>query len=175
MMILTGLAHPPTGLFESNPTPSIELISFARLALGQFSGATLLTSLEPGWDLALAKAAIEMEIPCRIALLHASPETDIYKNTQSIKRRFSQTIEIETVDLISDELCMWRIRQADQVVALWNYDFNGKTFEKIASALSLDKPVCNLWREWEKWVHMRRNRPTSMVPNRHGAQVFTKS
>jgi hypothetical protein len=177
-MIITGIAHPPARLHERTRFPSLELVHFALLALQQYQGTRVITSLEPGWEQALAKAAIELELPYSVfgSLAERPPQLD--KNSppllEELLAKADERIVLAEVDGSPRYTYWqnWRADQADLILALWDYDFQGETYQLIEYALKRGKPVANLWRDWDILVHVRRNRPLWYAPGRRGAQVF---
>lgn len=177
-MIITGIAHPPARLHERTRSPSLELVHFALLALQQYQATRIITSLEPGWEQALAKAAIELELPYSVVGSLAERPPELTNNIPSLIRELLEKADerIVLADAGSYPRYMywqnWRADQADLILALWDYNFQGEPFQMIEYALKKGKPVANLWWDWDILVHVRRNRPLWFAPGRKGAQVF---
>ncbi len=180
-MIITGLAHPPARLHERASLPSTELVYLAVQALRQYQAAHLITSLAMGWEQALAIAANELEIPYTAALPYPGREVEWPHGARAayhdLLARAKEVILLTA--RYADTAVMaghcWRIDRAGLVLALWDYDFSGDTFASIQYAVSIQKPVVNLWQDWDSLYSLRK--PAFIIPVQkagRGAQVFER-
>lgn len=178
-MIITGIAHPPARLYEKSHLPSTELVYLAAKALKKYKAAHLVTSLSLGWEQALAKAALELDIPFTVAIPY--PGRDSVLKKDALVLYYELLARAAEVYQISDAYCAtavmesncWRVDHADGVLALWNFEFHGDTFQVIDYALKNHKEVVNLWRDWEYLFSLRRKDQSTYTPKkRSGAQVF---
>ncbi len=178
-MIITGIAHPPARLYEKSPLPSTELVYLAAKALKKYKAGHLVTSLSPGWEQALAKAALELDVPFTVAIPY--PGRDNVLKKDSLVLYYELLAKAEEVFQISDTYCdtavmecnCWRVDRADALLALWDYEFFGETFQVIDYALKNNKEVVNLWKDWEHLYGLRRKDKSAYTPKkRSGAQVF---
>ena len=176
-MIITGIAHPPARLFERQILPSLELVYLAVRALNRYGATEVITSLSLGWEQALAKAAIELEIPYTVAIPFRGRNYDwngdvdrLYQELLGDARRVYCVS-----DVYSDHAMMedhhWRVDCSDAVLALWDYEFQGETFSVIEYALKNQKSVINLWKDWESLFRLRKYR-TSTQQTHTGARVY---
>jgi uncharacterized phage-like protein YoqJ len=180
-MIITGIAHAPEQLKERSSIPSGELIYLAKLALLEYKATHLITSLEPGWEQALAKAAIEMEIPFTVAIPFIGRDADWDREARlQYLDLLARAHEVYRVSDHYSENAMldcyhWRVDRADTVLALWEYEFCGDIFAAMNYAMNCDKTAVNLWQEWTHLVNLRRkNARLPAAPKKRGAQVFGK-
>jgi len=176
---ITGIAHPPEWLHERSNTASPELVFLAKKALKEYCATHLITSLAFGWEQALAKAANELKIPFTVAL--PFPGRDLEWNKEDRGVYYEMLAKAAEVYQVSDcysenailESHFWRVDRADIILALWDYEFRGNTFNTIDYGLKLGKEVVNLWKDWYSLYHLRKMYPSSYTrPNKRGAQIF---
>ncbi len=178
-MKITGMAPGLTQLYGDNCRPYGELEYLAAHALLRYHASSVITSLYPGWDQALAKTAMLMGIPLHVAFPYREWElilqTDyptLYNDLLPKAKHIECLSDINHED--ADGVChLWRAAQADQVLALWDYEFCGDTFEVIDYALKNCKGVVNLWEDWSRLYGLRKNMQT-LYGSIHssGAQIF---
>jgi hypothetical protein len=178
-MIVTGIAHPPERLRERSPLPSIELVYLAAQALKMYPATHLITSLAPGWEQALAKATLELGIPYTVALPYPGRDSGWPRPTRLLYLDLlARAGEVYMVSDACDENAVleghrWRVDRAGLVLALWDYDFQGVTFQVVDYALCSGRQVTNLWQDWQRLFSLRKARPAVQVQKRAiGAQVF---
>jgi hypothetical protein len=156
--IAPGLSH----LYDRCCPPADELVYLATQALQIYLPTMILTSLYSGWDQALAKAALNLNIPIHVVLPYRKRELFIRINFPEIYRDLlpkAKYIEClsETYYLDLDMEChIWRADRADLVLALWDYEFCGDTFQVIDHALKAGKKVVNLWEDWSRLYNLRK-------------------
>ncbi|MGE5223127.1 MAG: hypothetical protein ACM3PY_11870 [Omnitrophica WOR_2 bacterium] len=168
-MIVTGIAHDPTRLNERGYLPSTELVYLASKALRAYQVKKLITSLNPGWDQALAKAAQELKIPYVVAIPYPGRDGGLKRDAQVLY--YDLLARSDEVFRISEEYCdsamldchCWRVDESDLVMALWDYEFEGETFDVIDYALKHGKEVANLWKDWSNLYTLRNNPDTIKV------------
>ncbi len=181
-MIITGIAHNPTRLHEKTNTPSAELIYLASKALREYKATRLITSLAAGWDQALAKAALELKIPYTVAIPYPGRDAGLSHEEQvlyyDLLARAGEVYQVNDTycDTAVMECHCWRVDQSDCVLALWEYDFEGETFQVIDYALKNDKEVANLWKDWSNLFSLRKNNPAAYTSaaRSKGAQIYPK-
>jgi uncharacterized phage-like protein YoqJ len=178
-MIVTGIAHPPARLLERSELPSAELIHLAKKAMAEYGATHLITSLALGWEQALTKAALEMEIPYTVAIPYPGRDSSWGRKAcilyLDLLARASEVYRIS--DCYSETAVLeghfYRVDQAETILALWDYDFQGDTFRTIDYALKMGKTVANLWKEWQQLRALRKIHPNVGVQdNKIGAQIF---
>lgn len=177
-MILTGVAPDPRQIHDRGELPSGELVYLAKMALKSCEATCLITSLTPGWEQALAKAAIELDIPFIVALPYPGRDTEWERDLRNL---YVQLLaQAEEVFMVCDhpgreaemEANAWRVDRSDRVVALWEYEFCGETFQTMNYALNNGKEVINLWEDWAHLYKLRRQRQTVVTARKRGAQVY---
>jgi len=147
--------HQPHLLGGFGEEAALRLRTFARRWLQHTRPGEVICGMAPGWDLAMAEAALEEAVPLVAALAWPGqgrnwPE-DAYRHLQALLERAAhvhivfpqRTPEMWTV---RDR---WVLERADHVVALWS-GVEGGTAQAVAHARALGKPVENLWPEWER-------------------------
>ena len=180
-MYITGIAPSPRKLREKNLFPSSEMVYLAKKALKRYRASHLITSLSFGWEQAMTKAAIELGVPFTVAIPYPGQDTTWRSNARSYYLDLiSKADEVYRVsDYYSEgallEGHLWRADRSDIVFALWEYEFEGETFDVLDYALAKGKRVVNLWEDWEHLVKMR-ERPDSAKrkSSRSGAQIFSR-
>lgn len=178
-MIITGIAHPPERLRERSCLPSNELVYLANKALKDYRATRLITSLEPGWEQALAKAALELNIPYVVAFPHPGRDAEWKQETRIVYYDLlSRSEEVYQVCDFSCENALqechyWQADHSDIVLALWDYDFGDETFNVIDYALNKGLEVDNLWQDWISVSSLRKLSPAAYTEaKKKGAQVF---
>jgi hypothetical protein len=178
-MIITGIANRPNHLHERTTLPSSELVFLASEALKEYKATHLITSLSPGWELALADAANELDLPYTVAIPCLGRDEDWQREARiRYYDLLARAYEVyQTSDTCTEKAVLechqWMADRADLILALWNYEFYGNTYKIIDYGIKRDITVTNLWRDWEALYTLKRNTrvKTSMV-KRGGAQVF---
>lgn len=184
-MFVTGVAPSPLRIRERNSFPSGELVYLAKKALRRYQADALITSLNPGWEQALAKAAIELEIPYTVAIPFPNRECDwpetMHHYYLDLLARSNDAYQVSDHYVIGAmmEANFWRADRSDLVLALWEYEFAGETFEVMDYAMQKGKQVLNLWEDWRNLFQMRRQskfyNPAHHSDSRKGgAQVFRR-
>lgn len=178
-MNITGIANPPYLLHERTDLPSSELIFLASQALRDYEATHLITSLSPGWELALAEAANELEIPYTVAIPYPGRDQE-WKGASRI-RYYDLLARAYGVYQVSD-VCIdtamldchhWMADRVDLILALWNYEFFGDTFNVIDYGIKKGITVTNLWHDWESLYTLKRTARVKTSPiRRGGAQVY---
>lgn len=180
-MKITGIAPGLSHLYEHNCPAFEELVYLATQALQVYHPTRLITSLYPGWDQALAKAALNLGIPIHVALPYRKREhflrvnfPDLYKDLLPKARHIECLSDTQHKD--SDLEChLWRASRADMILALWEYEFSGNTFQVIDASLKAHKQVVNLWEDWSRLYSLRKELDAVYrTQPAQGAQIFTQ-
>jgi uncharacterized phage-like protein YoqJ len=116
---------------------------------------TVITGMALGWDMAVAFACKELEIPYIAAIPFLGQEKMWNKEYQDIYFRLldaAQDIEIVSTGGYQPykmELRnRWMVDNADMVIALYNGGEEGGTANCVRYAVATNKPVVNVWKEW---------------------------
>jgi hypothetical protein len=177
-MIVTGIAPAPQQLEERSSLPSNELVYLASKALKTYKATRLITSLQPGWEQALAKAAIECKIPYVVSFPYPGRDSEWSQEMRvlyyELLSRAAEVYQIcdEYTETALRECQEWQTDKAELVLALWDYDFDSQVFSGIRYAVDHDVQVCNLWQDWESLTLLRKNPQPSKAHRRKGAQVY---
>jgi hypothetical protein len=156
LLKISGIAPGLSRLYNRNGPAFDELVYLATQALQLYRATTLITSLYQVWDQALAKAALHLDIPIQIALPYRDRELFMRINNPQLYRDLLAKAEnneclSETFhDTVDIDCHRWRATRSDLVMALWDYDFCGDTFQVIDHALKAGKQVVNLWEDWSR-------------------------
>jgi uncharacterized phage-like protein YoqJ len=177
-MIVTGFAHSPERLQERSLLPSNELVYLASKALKTYQATRLITSLELGWEQALAKAAVELKIPFVVSFPFPGRDKDwSQENRVLYYELLSRAAELYQVNDEYSETALrecraWQTEQADLILTLWDYEFEGDVYHAIHSALQQEVEVNNLWQDWLSLRQLRKKTVPEYASRRKGAQVY---
>jgi hypothetical protein len=178
---ITGFAPDFTRGYERNDAIFDELVYLAAQSLEMYRPTTLITSLEPGWDQALAKAALGLNIPLHVALPYPEQEWFIQANYPNLyqdllpKAKYIECMGEGYHPAAGLECRRWRVNRADLALTLWDYGFSGETFELIDFALKAGKKVVNLWEDWSRLDSLRSDLASIYQSVRAGgALIFPK-
>ncbi|MCY1018154.1 hypothetical protein [Pyxidicoccus sp. MSG2] len=147
--------HQPHLLGGFSEESASRLRAFARQWLQRARPVEVICGMAPGWDLAMAEAALEEVVPLVAALAWPGQGRnwpgEAYAHLQSLLERAA----LVHVAFSQRAPAMWTVRdrwvlsRGDHVVALWS-GAEGGTAEAIAHARELGRPVENLWPEWQR-------------------------
>ncbi len=147
--------HQPHLLGGFDEKAALRLRTFARGWLQRTRPTEVICGMAPGWDLAMAEAALDEAVPLVAALAWPGqgknwPE-DAYKHLQTLLGRAAQvhTMFPKRAPEMWTARDRWVLERSDLVVALWS-GVEGGTAQAVAHARELGKPVENLWEEWER-------------------------
>ncbi len=161
-MILAGTGHRPDKLGGYSLQVYDRLRALAVAALKKLQPDQVISGMALGWDLALAEAAVQLEIPLTCALPCVGQYRPWKARSLSICRLWLDLqLEAHRVVLCSDKEfmqdpgCMqrrnvWMTDHADQMLALHNGSAGG-TANCLRYARLQNKPVTNLWASWIKY------------------------
>jgi uncharacterized phage-like protein YoqJ len=132
---------------------------FATEELAKYTSVTkVISGGAQGWDHAVAKAAIKLKIPLVIAVPFVGQELKWPQEAQDLYNQMLRNAETVIVSeggysnkkfKIRDE---WMVDNADEVIALMDYNVERSgTRLTVEYAQSKDKPVKNVWDEWEAY------------------------
>lgn len=155
-IILAGTGHRLDRLGGFNNITRYRLYCLAHDALQHYRPNRIISGFAVGWDLALAAAAIDLNIPLTAAIPCYDQErlwTDPYDLTLYYKslERADEIIYVTSGPY--DHRCMqlrniWMVDHTTHVLALSNGSFNGGTANCIAYARQQNKEPINLWSLW---------------------------
>jgi hypothetical protein len=177
-MIITGIAPPPHQLYGKSHLAANELVYLASQALKKYKASRIVSTLEPGWDQALAKAALELKLPFTVALPYAGRDNSMaagariaYYELLSRSDEVYKISDVECPTAIFDCLC-WQLDQSDMVLVLWDFNFEDDIFAAIKYGLDQRKTITNLWQDWQNLSNLRKIKNQSYQSWKTGAQIF---
>jgi len=151
-MIICGTGHRPNKLGGYGIETANKLIQIASDWLREQKPTKVISGMALGWDMALASAAISNEIPLVAAVPFKGQEG---KWPQGSQKEFNRLLENATsVVYVSDGGYAawkmqvrneWMVDNADVILALYNGDTSGGTYNCIRYAEKKEKQVVNLW------------------------------
>jgi hypothetical protein len=175
-VIITGIAPPPGRLYGKSRLAANELVYLASKALKEYQASMVITPLEPGWDQALAKAALELKIPYTVALPYPGRDSEMSQEARvSYYELLSRAHEVymisEQVSPAAWHECRcWQLDQSDMGLVLWDFSFEGEIFTAVKYGLDQGKTINNLWQDWCTLSNLRKIKNISY--QNAGAQVF---
>lgn len=157
-MIITGTGHRPPKLGGYDKATFIRLVDLATAALQKFQPETVISGMALGWDQALAQAATDLGIRWMAAIPfenQAAPwpaEAQVYYD--SLLRK-AYSCYLVTAGPYSARKMQVRnefmVDHADHILALWNGEPAGGTYNTVQYARQIGKPITNLWASWTKY------------------------
>jgi len=151
MYAVTG--HQPHLLGGFGDEAQETLTAFACAWVSRVRPAKLVSGMAPGWDLAMARAAIRCDVRLVAALAFADQGQDWPEHAREELKRLLDAAEYVHVHSNDKHRGCWTNRdrwvlgQADAVVALWS-GVDGGTGTAVKAAEDMGLPVTNLWDEW---------------------------
>ena len=155
-MIIAGTGHRPDKLGGYTPEAWLRLRTFAVSQLKIINPTHVISGMALGWDQALANAAIILEIPWTAAIPFIGQESAWPQKSQDfyhtlLKRATTQEIVCPggysgAKMQIRNE---WMVNHCDHVLALWD-GTSGGTYNCLAYASRVAKPITNVWSQWTK-------------------------
>jgi uncharacterized phage-like protein YoqJ len=150
-MIIAGTGHRPDKLGGYDPHTTRKVLTFAEAALRHYQPSTVITGMAQGWDMALAQASINLNIPFHAYVPFIGQEqvwpsaTRLYY--KALLQHAQHVIVCSPGGYTKQAMQVRNQRMIDQcelLLALWNGS-SGGTGNAIAYATFLNKPYVNLW------------------------------
>jgi uncharacterized phage-like protein YoqJ len=153
-MILAVTGHRPEKLGGYEWRVFARLDHLARKELSQRKPSAVISGMALGWDMAIAKAAIDLKIP----LVAACPCPQQADSWPQKTREFWRELlgEARTVEYISplyypgvmNKRNRWMVDRCHEVLALYDGSGEGGTFDCMKYARSQHKPRRNVWGQY---------------------------
>ncbi len=150
--IVSGTGHRPDKLGGYSDEVFNKLIEIAENALKQIKPTGVISGMALGWDMALAQAAINLEIPLIAAIPFIGQESKWEKESQDYYNELlskAQKIEIISDGEYSSKKMQirneWMVDNSDIVLAMYNGDTFGGTYNCIKYVERKTKPIINLF------------------------------
>lgn len=159
-MIVAVTGHRPDkpGMGGYGPDAFRRLRRFAYYWFDNHHADKVITGMAQGWDLAVAYACRELEIPYVAAIPYYKQDSKWPIAARLLYRELCNyaTETMVIADSYSNEAYhlrnRWLVEHCDQLWALWNGDFRGGTAATVRYAEEYGVPVVNLWNEWIKYA-----------------------
>ena len=138
------------------------LQQFAAECLKKHNVEHVITGMALGWDQAVALAAIDLDIPF-IAAIPFEYQDQMWPPTS---RRIYHEILMQAHDVVvvcagdyaawkMQERNEWMVDYSDRLIALWD-GTDGGTANCVRYAKSVDKPIINVWEEYNGFITRQR-------------------
>ena len=157
-MILAGTGHRPEKTGGYSDVSRKILYEVAKNALIESKPEKIISGMALGWDQALAEAAIDLGIP----FIAAIPFVNHGNNWPSKSRMHNADLlaKASRCEYICQAFSMesyqkrneWMVDQSDGLIAFWNGDRTGGTWNCLEYAKKVNKPVVhNCYDAWVKY------------------------
>lgn len=156
-MILVATGHRPPALGGYHPGLHGWLTALAGGALDQLKPDRVISGMALGWDQAVARAALNRNIPFTAALPFADMDAPwpphSKKQYRDLLAQATEIVEVNGPGYTNEkyiERNRWMVDEGDEILALYHPDgiFGGGTRRCLEYALDKKKPVYNLWGTW---------------------------
>ena len=154
-MIVSGTGHRPDKLGGYGQDAFNNLVALAEDWLEENKPTRVISGMALGWDQALARAALKQGIPFIAACPFFGQESKWPQESQKV---FNELLKkAEDVLYICDKgYAPWKMQirneymvdHSDVVLALYNGDQSGGTYNCVTYANKHNKPVVNLWEKF---------------------------
>lgn len=154
-MILSATGHRPNKLGGYSGEARGRLVRLAMKSICEHRPTEIITGMALGWDTAVAVAACTLNIPYIAAVPFKGQENkwpeesvDLYRFLLSKAKNIVYVCEDGYAPWKMQKRNEWMVDNSETVLALWDGS-NGGTANCIAYARGVDKPVINVWRDYE--------------------------
>ena len=150
-MIIAGTGHRPDKLGGYDPHTIRKVLTFAEATLRHYQPSTVITGMAQGWDMALAQASINLNIPFHAYVPFIGQEqvwpsaTRLYY--KALLQHAQHVIVCSPGGYTKQAMQIRNQRMIDEcelLLALWNGS-SGGTSNAIAYAIFTGKMYVNLW------------------------------
>ena len=157
-MIIAATGHRPDKLGGYSPTVENRLRLLAHKHLVKTRPSFVISGMALGWDQAVAAASLLAGIPFVAAVPFEGQERKWPARSQEIYREL--LIQAARIHVVGEHGWSrdafqrrneWMVDHCDRLVALWNGS-SGGTGNCLVYAQYRNKPVDNLWNEWDKSI-----------------------
>lgn len=156
-MIVAGTGHRPNKLGGYSDQIYQKLVRFAREHLQEHSPSSVISGMALGWDMALAEAAIDLEIPLTAAIPcngHGSNWPLATQNKYNGILEFAAEVKIVSPGPYENWKMMernrWMVNNSDLLLALWDGSHGG-TQNCLTYASMKNRKSINLWDKWQQY------------------------
>lgn len=164
-MILAGTGHRPDKLGGYSPRADALLTDFAARVLTRLAPSGVISGMALGWDQALAVASVRLGIPFVAAVPFRGQESRwprAARDNYDALIRAASHVHVVTPEIEWQELQPWAMQRRNEwmvdnstaLLALWNGDRKGGTFNCIQYAREGARRIINVWDEWESGSYL---------------------
>jgi uncharacterized phage-like protein YoqJ len=153
-MIIAGTGHRPAKLGGYDPHIAKRLIDIASDALVTHQASTVISGMALGWDMAVAEAAINLDIPFHAYIPFAGQELVWPMSSKlvynSLLRKAQQVIICSEGDFSKRAMQIRNERMVDNcdmLIALWDGS-NGGTANCLMYATQMHRRYINYWSQF---------------------------
>jgi uncharacterized phage-like protein YoqJ len=152
--IVCGTGHRLNKLGGYSPSVLGKIKDFAIETLELYKPAKIISGMALGWDTALAEAAVELNIPYIAAVPFIGQERMWPKKSQEyyftlLEKAVEKVIvsdgyfSVQKMQIRNE----WMVDHSEHILALWD-GTPGGTSNCITYALTLSRPIINVWKNW---------------------------
>lgn len=156
-MKIAGTGHRPNKLGGYSEEVFNHLVEIAENGLKQIKVTEVISGMALGWDMALAQAAINLNIPLIAAIPFKGQECKWNKKTQEYYNEIltkAKTIEIICEgEYSSDKMQIrneWMVDHCDVLLSMYDDKKGGGTYNCVMYAKKVGKPMINLYNKLKK-------------------------
>lgn len=156
-MIVCGTGHRPDKLggYDAGVRGKLYDVAHNYLAM-EHRISEVVSGMALGFDQALARVAIDLGIPVVAAIPFQGQERKWPADAQAYYRKLLERCKFAKLVCEGDYAPQkmqarneWMVDYSHRVVALWNGDPTGGTYNCVQYAKGLCRPIDNLWHDWE--------------------------
>ena len=154
-MIIAGTGHRPKDLGGYSVIPMLEKVAFGFLADQMLAHRelTVISGMAQGWDMALAWAAVQLDLPLWAYIPFKGQESVWPTNSQNVYHSFleyAEKVKVCSEGGYSPEKMQIRnermVDDCDMLAAYWSGKNHGGTYNCIRYAQKVNKPITNLYK-----------------------------
>lgn len=156
-MIIAGTGHRPDKLGGYLPTIDSWLRAHLINELYAYHPKVekVISGMALGFDMALAEAALGLNLPLSAYVPFIGQE-NLWPSSSITRYRDILNKADEVVVVCPGDFAVWKlhernrrmVKDCDTLIALWNGDKSGGTFNCVQYAMGLNKEVNNCWSRW---------------------------
>lgn len=156
-MIIAGTGHRPDKLGGYSDAVFKRLVALATASLRRYQPTLVISGMALGWDQALTRAALNLDIPVHAYIPFEGQESKWPEANQD-KYHMLLALCAEKIICCKGFYASWKMQRrnemmvdaCDSVLALWNGS-SGGTANCLAYVHHQGKSYINVWKSWEKY------------------------
>lgn len=162
-MIIAGTGHRPDKLGGHTFEAQLALDRFAVRVLTRLRPSGVISGMALGWDQSVAIACVRTGIPFVAAIPFEGQESRWPLRSQDryhdILKCASQVHVVSAREAVTEAGVPWALQKRNEwmvdhsgkLLALWNGDRSGGTFNCVEYARLGRRDIVNVWADWERW------------------------